>query len=341
MASFSVNQVRQMYVAGPTSPVKENLAALATPGDICVGNTDGHIYFQYVGALGDIMRSDLIKATSIKYAKGTPADALAYKLKKYTVVLDSTVNGGAIINGQDYLLRLAFREYVGISPEKMYFKYGMVHGYTGMDASTFYKKMAISLAKNLSNTVNPIASIFVTISSSEKAVTATTTEDDLAGSATNIVIYEAAQPWHLGIMPQGVIPFEVQPTAILVDGNNRIWGTVTKAESKTALPQGQKVADLEWFAMGERADQIRLVGWPNIIPTKYMVDPSKEYDILNIHYFYTGDNEVVQKSEKDIQIACVHDENFTIINALADKIDAAIVAAGGDITVDVTKVTKS
>ena len=56
--------------------------------------------------------------------------------------------------------------------------------------------------------------------------------------------------------------------------------------------------------MGERADIYRGVGFPNNIPTKYMVDASKEYHVLDIHYAYVGSNESVQKSEKDITIVC-------------------------------------
>ena len=35
-----------------------------------------------------------------------------------------------------------------------------------------------------------------------------------------------------------------------------------------------------------------------------MVDPTKEYHTLDIHYAYVGANESVQKSEKDITIVC-------------------------------------
>ena len=40
--------------------------------------------------------------------------------------------------------------------------------------------------------------------------------------------------------------------------------------------------------------------WPDYVPTQYMVDPSKEYDTVGIHFAYTGSNHAVQKSEKDV-----------------------------------------
>jgi len=52
--------------------------------------------------------------------------------------LSSTVNSGAPVAGQDYILRLAFRNYIGLSEEDQYFKYGAVHAITGMTAEVFY-----------------------------------------------------------------------------------------------------------------------------------------------------------------------------------------------------------
>ena len=73
--------------------------------------------------------------------------------------------------------------------------------------------------------------------------------------------------------------------------------------SSYVLPEGQKIADLEYFCMGERGDQYRNAGWPNVIPTKYLVDPTAEYDLYTIHYAYVGEGTHQEKSEKDIQFA--------------------------------------
>lgn len=325
MAAYSVNQVRQLYVV---NAYKTSFETLQNPGDLFIGASEktGGIYFQYVGALGDIMRSDLVKVAHIKNANAAKSEDMAYALKYYDVALASDVNGGAPVAGQDYLLRLNFREYVGISPEYQTNRYGMVHAVSGMVASDFYKKMAISLAKNLSNDVNPLAKVYVlSAPSTATEVTADTTEDDLTSvTATGVRVMEAGQPWHLGIMEQGVVPFEVQTPAVLVDGDMRLWGTVTKATSTETLPEGQKIADLEWFTMGERGDQYRLVGWPNVIPTKYMVDSTKEYDVITVHYYFQGHNEAVQKSEKDIQIALVNDGDHTLADTVITALNAAL-----------------
>lgn len=327
MAAFSVHQVRQLYVA---NDYKENLAALNNAGDITVAKTNegDAMYFQYMGALLDNMRSDLIKIDNITSLTATKAEDLAIKLKGYSLVLDPKVNGGQPVAGQEYILRLAFREFVGMSEADQYFKYGMVHAYSGLSASDFYKEMALSVAKNLSKDITALVDVYLYDGSTSTKVEASTKKESLTGTYTAIRFAEAVQPWHLGTMPQAVIPFEVQPVDVLVDGDHRIWGKVESYDTKASLPEGQLIADLEYFCMGERGDQYRNMGWPNVIPTKYLVDPSKKYDVINIHYFYQGDGISVQKSEKDIQIVVPRpgESDYTKINALIAAIKAIVPA---------------
>lgn len=339
MSAFSVNQVRQLYVV---NTAQTNFNSIANPGDITVGsNKSGEIYLKYVGALGDTMRSDLMKVSSIKYAKATPASDLAYKIKAYKITLDANVNGGVPVPGQDYLLRLAFREYIGVSPADQYFVYGMYHAFTGATAMDLYKGIAKSLALNMTKEVNPLVHIYMySTANGMQEITAATADTvfAVADLQEGLYISEAGQPWHLGIMAQGVIPFTVQFPKITVDGDQREWGIAENYQmigvdnKPLVLPEGQKIADLEWFAMGERGDQYRLVGWPNVIPTKYMVDPQKDYDIIDIHYYWVGPNEQAQKSEKDIQIAVPVDADggHDNTNALITAINAAIQAVDPD-----------
>lgn len=339
MSAFSVNQVRQLYVV---NTAQTNFNSIANPGDITVGsNKSGEIYLKYVGALGDTMRSDLMKVSSIKYAKATPASDLAYKIKAYKITLDANVNGGVPVPGQDYLLRLAFREYIGVSPADQYFVYGMYHAFTGATAMDLYKGIAKSLALNMTKEVNPLVHIYMySAANGMQEITAATADTvfAVADLQEGLYISEAGQPWHLGIMAQGVIPFTIQFPKITVDGDQREWGISEKyqmvdaSDKPMVLPEGQKIADLEWFAMGERGDQYRLVNWPNVIPTKYMVDPTKDYDIIDIHYYWVGPNEQAQKSEKDIQIAVPVDADggHDNTNALITAINAAIQAVDPD-----------
>ena len=302
MATFSVNQVRQLYVA--TSLKTPHVLASDAAGSIAVKNdtVKSHLYFEYKGA-DNLMRSDLIDTKNILYAKATDATAMAHDLKSVTIALDSNVNGGAPVAGQDYILRIAFKQYVGMSDEDQYFKYGMVHAYAGMDASEFYKVLAVSLAKNFSREVVPLIKIEIKTASATTEVTPTTKVADLKDTYTGVVVTEVEQPWRLGVMAQTPVYFTVQSVPVTVNGDERYWATLTESTSGS-IGNGKTIADLEYFCMGERGDMYRQVGWPHNIPTTYLVDPAKAYCVFDIHYAYVGSNESVQKSEKTITIVC-------------------------------------
>lgn len=337
MATFSANQVRQLYVA--TALQSPNVIASNTAGSIAVKSdtAKSHLYFEYMGA-GGMTRSDLIDIKNILYAKATDADDLAYDLAKYKLTLDDTVNGGGPVVAQDYILRIAFRNYPGLSEEDQYFKYGMVHAVTGMTASDFYKTLALSLVKNFSREEQGLLKFYLEAGGSDAGVVAgtptevtkDTKESSLTGTYTGIIIEEAPQDWILGVMEQAPVNFTIQPDFIIDNGDERIWGVVKKVTSTNSIPDGHKIADLEYFCMGERGDVYRMVGFPYVIRTKYLVDPDIKYNVIDIHYAYVGPNESVQKSEKDITIVVpkVGADNQAS-NALANSIISAINTATG------------
>lgn len=350
MATFSTNQVRQLYVATGMETEGHVLASDAA-GTIAVGKdtSKNHLYFNYKGA-DNLMRSDLIDIKNILYAKATSAAEMAYNIKSVTIALDPNVNGNSPIAGQDYILRIAFRQHVGMSDEDQYFKYGMVHAYAGMNADKFYKVLAQSIAKNFSREVVPLIKIEVhSAATSGKGgfdgngymEVTPSTKDTGAVSPTNpyyngdsavvsdidsIRITEVEQPWRLGVMAQTPVYFTVQPVAVLVNGDDRIWATVTEGTNGT-IGNGKKIADLEYFCMGERGDVYRGIGWPHNIPTTYLVDPTKTYHVFDVHYAYVGDNEAVQKSEKTITVVCSDGTVF------ADLIEAFNSASGLNVTI--------
>lgn len=329
MATFSTNQVRQLYVAKALKTPR--VLAADTAGSIAVKNdtAKNHLYFEYKGA-DNLMRSDLIDIKNILYAKATDADDMAHELKAVTVTLDSEVSA-APVAGQDYILRIAFKQYVGMSDEDQYFKYGMVHAYAGMTASDFYKKLALSLAKNFSREVVPLVKFILTDSGDEAVpVDATTKESSLTGTYKALVIDEVEQPWRLGIMEQTPVYFEVQPVPVTVNGDERIWGKVEETDPAGTIANGKKIADLEYFCMGERGDMYRGIGYPNNIPTTYLVDPTVKYNVIDIHYAYVGSNESVQKSEKTITLVVPKvGATNSVSNKLANDIIKAINTATG------------
>lgn len=315
---FSTNQVRQLYVALANGQ-------LTNAGDLKVNKTtDGkQLYFTYVGAMGDTMRSDLIDVDKITSITVQKASAMAKKRVCHLVTLDSAVNGGTPITGQDYILRLLFRQYVGMSEANTMNKYGEVHVATDMSASDFYKKMAISVVQNCSKDINNLVEVELQTSDSTVPVTTATKEADLSGTYTGILLYEGKLVWRLGRVSQGTIPFECQFVDVVYNGDDVKWGVTSLVPAKDkALPQGELIADLEYFCMGERGDIYRNMGWPNAIETKYLVDPTKTYDVITIHYHYKGTGLSSDKSEKDIQIAAVkaNDTDYTLANAILGEI---------------------
>ena len=329
MGNFSVNQVRQLYVVtavqGTANKTDGVVSATANAGTIAL-KTDKegkNLYFQYKGA-DNLMRSDLINKDNILYAKAISAEAATqkYALKKAVVKLDTNVNGGNPIGGQDYILRICINPYVGMSDEEPYFKYGAVHAVRGMTTGKFYEKLAASLYRNFSRELAPM----LTFSINGKVVgrvktdpaTGVETLIDTDGVtitvadeyADGVTITEVEQEWILGIKEQSHVNFTVIPTTVTYDGDEVNWGTVTVSNSTAVRNNGRMIADLEYFCMGERGDQYKNVGWPNVVHTKYLVDPSTAYNVLEIHYAYIGPNEGPQRSEKDITIVCANKENL-------------------------------
>ena len=310
MATFSVNQNRQFYVA---NKVVEAVTALTDKGDIKVktfGDFDKEVYFEVLGP-DTVLRSDRIPVKNISYVKAVKAVDMATPMKKVTVTLDTNVNGGTPVVGQDYILRINLRQFYGMSDEDQYFKDAAVHVTKGMNAEKFYAAMKDSLNLCFSREVNA-------------------TKDSnpylkFTSSATGLVIEELPQPWHLGTEAQERVLFDVVPTTIYVDGADLIWGTQKVENSDTKIGNGKKIADLEYFCLGERGDQYRKIGFPNDIETVGMVDPTKDYDILEIHYAFTDEGVSSYRSEKDITIAVPADgaEAYTVINSLITKFNTA------------------
>lgn len=324
MAIYSVNQVRHLYVANKLATEKvtpEDKAATIRPVS---DEAKSHLYFEVKGAT-DLMRSDLIPIENIMYAKATKASDLGRDLYGTLVSLDPDVNGGEPVAGQDYILNINIRQYIGMSDRNQTVKFGAVRGFKGMTASKFYVQMAKSLALNFSREVAPLLKFYVATASGVTEVTPSTDVSKLTGTYIGVAIREAEQEWVLGVKPQEPVYYNAYVTTIKVDGEDRLWGTVTTAKYGT-LDNGKEIADLEYFCMGDRGDVYRNIGWPQVINTKYLVDPSVPYDVVDIHYFYVGNNENPQKSEKDITIVV---PNADGASTLTDQIIQAINTATG------------
>lgn len=310
MSVFSTNQVRHLYVA--TKSVAAD-AVLANKGEFKVktcGDIEKEVYFEVLGP-DTVLKSDRIPVKNISYVKAIKASAMATPMKKVKVVLDSTVNSGSPIAGQDYILRINLRQFYGMSDQDQYFKDAAVHAGKGMTATAFYQAMAKALNLSFSREVGANAT-----SNPYLKFTA---------SATGLEIEELPQSWHLGTEAQERVYFDVVPTTVYDGVDDLIWGTVTTEASTTLVGNGKKMADLEYFLLGERGDQYRKIGWPNDIETVGMVDPSKEYDVIEIHYTFTDTGVNSYNTEKDLTIAVPSEggETFVEINKIITAFNTA------------------
>lgn len=327
--TFSTNQNRQFYVITENGTVGEaktlfkddettKKAAVGTMGIKTMDNgCSKDIFFIYKG-VDTTMRTDLINSKKIDYIKVTKAADMAMPLKSTKVSLDKNEE---LILGQDYVLRIVFKQFYGQSENDIYVKDVAVHVTSALkkNVAEFYKAMVNSLnlafARELGATKksNPYL--------------------DFKAEADGIVITEKPQPWRLGLESQKPVNFEVQPTTVYDGVSDILWATKEgggiidktpkKAEIKVgenAIGNGHTIADLEWFCMGERGDQYREIGYPTYIPTKYLVDPEKEYNVLDIHYHFTDSGVNSYHSEKEITIVSSDEAK---IKTLADLLKKA------------------
>lgn len=317
MSVYSLNQVRHLYVANKSV---EATAELANIGDFKVktcGNIEKEVYFEVQGP-DTVLKSDYIPVKNINYVNVLKAAAMATPMKKVKVVLDPTVNEGNPIAGQDYVLRINFHQFFGMGAQDQYVKDAAVHAIKGMTATKFYAEMekALNLCFSREVGANAKSNPYLAFSS----------------SAAGLVIEEKPQSWHLGTEAQERVYFDVVPTTVYDGTTDLIWGNVADQTATTKIDNGKKIADLEYFCLGERGDQYRKISWPNDVETVGMVDPTKTYDVFEIHYAFTDTGINSYKSEKDITIAVPTavktstdggGADYTVINAIIGAFNTA------------------
>lgn len=314
MAVFSVNQVRQLYVA---KAVKTAASAVTNAGDVYLSTTTPDFYLVARTGLKEPVRSDLVaknKVVSVSFTSGKSP-----KVRQYTV----TVNPSALVDGKvpagyNFILKIMFRKFVGISDQERLVKFGEVYTTSAMTPADFYAALAASINKNFKheNKIYPIIKVGDT-------------------TTTGVVLTEVMQQWKLGTMKQELLPFELGAETVTIDGVDVNWlnrdsttGNVpftlvnaTDGLTGTVLTNYHDIADLEYFCMGARGDQYRKIGWPNFINTTYLVTDDVLYDTIDIQYFFDGDAENVQKSPKTLTIVA---PTGTVTTANAKAIAASL-----------------
>lgn len=285
------NQVRQVYVV-------DDLMTNATPSQLgqlkVLGETGKFLYFQHFGH-GGLTASDKIDVCNIRYVKLTENNTMRDVLKNHTVKVTE------VSAGQVYEIKVLVRNYIGQGVNDTTTRFGLYKAKKNDTAALIAAGLAADLqtslglesgadATNIANYKEPLMKVTV--------------------SGDTITISEVEQPWELGRFPVSQCPLEIQLNGIVTDDEYMTyeWATIGEAAPTVLDNVGKKMADLEYFAHGWRGDMFRNVGWPRSINTKYMVDPSHKYDVIDIHYFYQGTGVSSQQSEKEITIIADFDD---------------------------------
>ena len=327
----SDNQFRNLYVM---KAYKDSESALAAVGDLTlkVDTAKSNVYLVYKDT-EDTITSDLISIKNLLYAKSTKAADMARTLNSQSVTINENP-----VSGQDYVLNVEVRNFVALGDDSTHIKFGAVHAVKGMTKSDFYKAMALNLAKNLSREVSPILNVLLTKNDttdgeSEVPVLVNGKMQILAElkateSYTDIIIDEVEQPWRRGVAQVEPVNFNTTCGTVLVDGDDVIWGTVEKEEGDP-VNNGKQIADMEWFYHGTRGDIYREATYPDNFDFKPLVDETKAYSTLDIHFAYVGPGIEVAKSERTITVVCATAAELTkLITALktATGVDAGAVS---------------
>lgn len=304
----SDNQFRNLYVM---KTYKDSESALAAVGDttLKVDTAKNSMYLVYKDT-EDNLTSDIIDLKNLLYVKSTKAADMARKLNSQSVTLNEDP-----ISGQDYVLNVEVRNFVALGDDSTHIKFGAVHAVKGMTKSDFYKAMALNLAKNFSREVSPILNVSLNKYNSTGSTTNTKVAVLVNGKMqnlaaltstetyTSIIIDEVEQPWRRGVAQVEPVNFNTTCGTVLVDGNDVIWGTVEKEEGDP-INNGKQIADMEWFYHGTRGDIYREATYPDNFDFKPLVDETKAYSTLDIHFAYVGPGVEVAKSERTITVVC-------------------------------------
>ena len=321
---FSTNQVRQFYVvtanttksgiknhSDGTTPLNAGATALLTFDDWGQHQDPETYEFLYVNALGELGHSDLIHKENIRKVTFTHASQLRTYLPtvKITNNLTAWASGDSDTDmtkyktGDVFYLNFTFPGFLNATDEEIETK-TVAMQYDSTKGSWAQQMVnAITLAFNSKQNLD---------------------NDLLAASVSGndvIVEMKEGKPWINGISdnkPNKVVIDNLtmenwhnpELVSLPLENNSRVvnYGVATDITGQANthyIPNGKLTADLEYFCMGERGDQYRMVGWPNYIPTKYMVNAGQEYDYLDIHYYFQGEGVRSDKSEKQLTLVCV------------------------------------
>ena len=330
MVNFNTYQTRNFYVA------KAIDANVDTVGDIALGTTaTGEAFFKYMNADGLVTRTDLIYPKNLVSVKKTTAAELATPLVAHKITGDTNAVTLSNLVGKAVNLNITLHQVISYDESDTLTIAASVVGTSTNTASAaaFYKALAKAIMLATPKFPEAPFKLYMVKSGTATEITKATADGSYPSDATSVVIVPCAQRWARGKMSNE--PYTVS-VAFSVKGSNVddvVWGedTVTtvaafNTASSTSIPAtisgAYALADLEYFALGERGDIYRGSMWPNEYDTKYQIDVTKNYNVLSIEYFWQGSAENVQKSPRMIQVVAEAAQSNDVVTTLYNSVVA-------------------
>ena len=285
MTNFSTNQVMQFYVADGKATASADIT--------------GRGFSMVI----DGKRTDVIE--NVLWATRTAAAKLDVPSAKVTIDVNSKafINADDVLNGaiggENYIVRVSYPDLFGAGIESWTTKTVVAQAVADDDSTKIIEELKKQLTAVLPD-------FFV-----------------VAGDLNNITIHVAPDTttYERGVRPISVPQFTVSTNEITKDGVGIDWAVVTTDKVLAVVNGSYKLADMEYFALGERGDEYRMMGWPNTVKTEYKITPSDdaEYDVLVVHYAYKGDNANSHYSEKDLIVAGTAENIDQVVTLLTGK----------------------
>lgn len=351
MRNFSTNQTRGFYTAvrnrtGETSMDNIGDVTLVTITPEENGAAEA-IAFKYRNGHGKLTRTDTIGVNAIrsincKEAAGTP-------LQMHTLTIDSSVfdisnkklanNNDAL--GKTFITRIDISQLFDYNPSNsLGFVAGIVGDATNLgSASAFYKAMAVAIVNGVPAPDKDHPYIRVYGKKNDDSFTDEIKKGDavgdISGTLKAIAIVAGPQKFVLGKLSGDPCPIALSTTVKIGEFDEYKWGSVAVAASiisgMTEIPGAQALAELEYFALGEKGDYERGYRYPNDYDhtPEYLINTSKSYKVMTIEYFLAGNAEDVQKSPRTLQIAAEISGTGSTATCILDGLYSAVLTAIG------------
>lgn len=355
MANFSENAVRHVIVAKAANDVK--IIDLKTGNKVVVdGQGSGEssaagagevnasavekFYIQYVNAYGDIMKSDIVDKDKIRHYAAKPFKVGTQRT--VTIKVDKT----ELAPNTEYSLRVMIREVMSGSQEDQMVGVVSYTTSSATDATALSKELTDGLAEQINKMYGVAGKNYNKLDWPVLEAVGET-----GGTANTIVIKEVAdnlKPWIIGKVQLRSYNFDIYPNPVLsisstgntnfesfdwIDASDVDKGLFTKTVGGSlGRGAGKVAADLEYFYHGEIGDFYRMNNYPLNITTEYMVDPKKNYDSVDLAFFYRGEATSPQASEKQLMILCetsnagTGEESNLVLGTIADGLNKTISA---------------